>query len=296
MKKSFFILICLLSFTTAFAQQASGTATNVEATSNFNLSGFNLTRLHEYVKVGYFGELYGPSAKKWDDNQYNSQGQKTGDPVSMWHNFNITGKVYNNTSLFVSPRFYTIFGDRNDMRDTQDQHNVTIDDWQFGVQQTWMKTPTFGWDSRLSHRAPFSVASRNDHIDSQVELLQAMTWKPLTYISILSQTNLRYYVYDNEGKDNRYRMNQLTAINYIFNDKWRVQLFNEFDLQHRAPKDGPGQKQWNYFQKYRNYIATGVGYNVTQNLIVMPFLKALNDEDIRPETLQVGLWAFGKVF
>ena len=91
-------------------------------------------------------------------------------------------------------------------------------------------------------------------------------------------------------------MNQLTAFNYILNDKWRIQLFNEFDLQHRADKEGPKQKQWNYFKKYRNYIATGVGYSVTKNLIVMPFLKALNDEDIRPETMQVGLWAFGKVF
>jgi len=42
-------------------------------------------------------------------------------------------------------------------------------------------------------------------------------------------------------------------------------------------------------------MAVGVGYNPIPSLTIMPFLKALNDQDIRPETMQIGFWMFGKL-
>lgn len=266
--------------------------------------------IRDRLKISYFGELYGPNAKRWDDNEYDANGNKLNDPVRMWHNFNVGWKLFGRTSAVMSPRFNTIFGDRNDyIRSNEsnrrkrrqarnDENVVAIDDWQFGLQQNIVKTDTVTFDSRLTHRAPFSTASQTANIDSQIEWMQGVTWKPIAPIFILSQSTIRYYLYEEQVTDERYRLNQLTAINYIFTDKWKVQLFNEWDLQHRNPKDknAKGHREWNYFQKNKNIIALGLGYNVVPSLTLMPFVKALNDEDIRPETMQIGLWAFGKVF
>lgn len=314
------LLVALFVCAPAFAQLSSGSMAELEPkgdapavaapsaatapalsatpmnTSTSQQSYGLVQKLHERFRVTYFGELYGPNAKKWDDNQYDRDGNKMRDPMSMWQSFNVLTKVYDRTSFFMSPRVYTVIGDRNDLKDNQDKHVITMDDWQFGFNQNWVKTEKTTWDSRLTHRAPMSVASRNDRIDSQMELLQVVTWKPIPQVFVLSQSNVRYYVYENQVEDERYRLNQMTAVNWIFNDYWRIQLFNEFDMQHRNPKDGPGSKDWNYFKKYKDIIAMGVGFNPTHHLTIMPFVKALNDTNIRPETMQIGLWAFGTVF
>lgn len=291
------LLVLLTLFT--FSSYAQSTGLNFSSPSNTSTSNWSfptVEKLHQYLRISYFGELTGSSIKKWDDNQVNPEGQRTRDPVNMWHSFNVLGKVYNKTSLYMSPRFYTVFGDRNELKKDQDPHVVVLDDWQFGVSQNWIKNEKFSWDTRFSHRAPISQASRNENIDSQMEMLQVVTWKPISQIFILSQTNLRYYQYEPQVKDERYRINQLTAFNWIFNDKWKAQIFNEFDLQHRNPKEGAGSRKWNHFKKYKNNPAIGIGYNPLPKLTLMPYLKALNDEDIRNETVVFGLWAFGTVF
>ena len=66
-------------------------------------------------------------------------------------------------------------------------------------------------------------------------------------------------------------------------------------MMHRNPKEGAGHKNMNYLKKYKNIMAVGIGYNPIPSLTIMPFLKALNDQDIRPETMQIGFWVFGKV-
>lgn len=285
-------LIWLFFVSAALAQQVPASS----GVSQGTWAGMDLAKLHERFLISYFGELLGASMKKWDDNQINPQGQKTADPANMWHSFNILTKISGGTSLFISPRFFTQFGDRNDLPADHDQHVVVMDDWQFGFQQSWIKNSQFTWDSRLTHRAPMSVASKEEHIDSQTELLQVVTWKPIAQIFVYSQTDMRYYVYDRTVNEQRYRLNQMTAINWIFNDKWRIQAFQEFDMQHRAPKEGDGKKDANYFKKYKDYLAIGIGYSVSHGLTLMPFIKALNDTDIRPETMQYGMWAFGRVF
>lgn len=292
---------------------APSTSPSMNAPTNTSTGSFGsgfMQQVRERLRISYFGELYGPNAKKWDDNQYDGAGTKMTDPVQMWHNFNVSTKLFGKTSFVMSPRFYTIFGDRNDIvrnndsnerrrrQARQDENVVVMDDWQFGFQQNIIKEEKVTWDSRLTHRAPFSTVSQTANIDSQIEWMQGVTWKPIPQIFVLSQSTLRYYMYEEQVTEERYRMNQLTAFNWIFNDKWKVQLFNEFDMQHRNPKDknANGHKQWNYFLKNKNIIATGLGYNFSPNLTIMPYIKALNDEDIRPETLQIGFWAFGKVF
>ncbi len=294
--KVFIILLGLITFSQAFAQTSATFASPLSNTSSTTFGNWNTERLHNYLKVTYFGELSGSSIKKWDDNQINAQGQRTRDPMSMWQSFNILTKLYDRTSFFMSPRFFTVIGDRNELRPNQDQNIVVMDDWQFGINQNWIKTDKVSWDSRLTHRAPFSIASRNEQLNSQVELLQVVTWKPIPQIFVFSQTNARYFMYKAGVEEERYRLNQMTAINWIFNDKWKAQIFNEFDLQHRNPTSGSQHRDWNYFKKYKNYPAVGLGYNPLPHLTLMPYLKALNDVDIRPETVMFGLWAFGTVF
>ena len=312
------VLILVFAASQALAQQttttiaapvAAASAAPSNTTAGTLDSGF-MRVVRERFKTSYFGELYGPNAKRWDDNQYDANGVKMNDPVQMWHNFNVGWKLFGKTSAVMSPRFYTIFGDRNDINKSNnsnerrkrqarmDENVVVMDDWQFGFQQNIIKNETVTLDSRITHRAPFSTVSKTANIDSQIEWMQGATWKPIPQIFILSQSTIRYYLYEEQVTEERYRLNQLTAFNYIFNDKWKVQLFNEFDMQHRNAKDknAKGHKDWNYFLKNKNIIATGLGYNFSPNLTIMPYIKALNDEDIRPETMQIGLWAFGRVF
>jgi hypothetical protein len=287
----FLILLAL----PVFAQNSNSLTFNSSLQSVQDISSRLWQSTLERSKVSYFAEMSGPSAKKWDDNQINSDGSKSRDPINMWHSFNMQYRMFGKTSLFMSPRFYTAIGDRNDLRDNQDQSVVALDDWQFGFSQNWIKTNQFSWDTRISHRAPISSASKQENIDSQVELLQVLTWKPISQVYILSQSNVRYYQYENQVDSERYRLNQMTAISWMFNDKWRTQVFSEFDMQHRNSKEGAGHKDMNYLKKYKNIMAVGVGYNPIPTLTIMPFLKALNDQDIRPETMQIGFWVFGKV-
>ncbi|MBY0515890.1 MAG: hypothetical protein K2P81_03205 [Bacteriovoracaceae bacterium] len=294
MKLLIFSLIFIFSFS-ASAQFNAPLEYKSSWKSVTSLTSRASQHMLERSKVSYFGEMSGPSAKKWDDNQINPDGSKSRDPINMWHSFNMMYRMFNSTSLYMSPRFVTVFGDRNDLKETQDQHVVVMDDWQFGFSQNWVKTNEVSWDTRLSHRAPISTESKQSNIDSQIELLQVVTWKPLSQVFILSQSNIRYYKYEPQVDSERYRLNQMTAINWIFNDKWKAQVFNEFDVQHRNSKNGSDKKDWNYFKKDKDVIAFGMGYNPNPSLTIMPFIKALNDTDIRPETMQIGFWAFGKL-
>jgi hypothetical protein len=291
MKKLFVLTSALtLLFASALGAQTTSTTT---------LSQSSLTRWRENLKIRYFGELLGSNLEKWDDNQYDQNGNKLATPANLYNQFNVQYKVLNRTSLLVSPRFYAQIGDRNDLAANEDPHTVVMDDWQFGFVQELYKSKAMIYNGRLTHRHPFSTASRNSMIDSQVEYQNDLTFFPTAGLTVLHWNTYRYYAYEAQKNEDRYRINFTTIFNYDFNDKWKMQLYHELDLQHKAPKYGKkdmNKQGWNYFEKNKNHVAIGIGYNPTPALSIIPFVKALNDEDWSARNTQLGLWVLGKVF
>src|SRR5690606_4531798 len=165
------LILSLLSFQ-AFAQ----TTTSAGNTSQFELPTFSFARLKEKFKINYFSETLGPSMAKWDDNEVADDGSKLRQPMTMYHSFSTRYLMTKDFNLFLSPGFTMAIGDRNDLRDNEEQQVLAMDDWKFGVLNSFVKTPTFSYDQRLTHRAPFSKKSRNENIDSQIEWQHGLTY------------------------------------------------------------------------------------------------------------------------
>lgn len=270
-----------------------------QTVSTTTLQQPSLLRWRENLKVRYFGEVVGSNLEKWDDNQYDQNGEKLPTPANFYNQFNIQYKIFSRTSLLVSPRFFAQFGDRNELSNKEDQHVVYTDDWQFGVVQELYKSKQLIFSGRLTHRHPFSNYSQNSQIDSQIEYQNDVTVLATPAISVLHWNTYRYYAYEAGKNEDRYRINFTTIFNYAFSDKWKGQIFHELDLQHRAPKYGNrdvNKQDWNYFEKNKNHLALAFGYAPTPNLTILPFVKALNDERWDWDTTQMGVWVLGKVF
>lgn len=261
----------------------------------------DLTNWKQNLKIRYFGEFIGSSLKKWDDNQVDNNGIRTGTPVNYWNLFNFNYKILPRTSFIISPRFYLQVGDRNDLRKNEDPHVIQWDDTAFGLNQDFYKSPKFIYQGRLTHRQPTSAASQEALIDSQIEYQNDLTFLPTPSISILFWNTFRYYAYEAAKNEERYRINFTTLYNFMLSDKWKMQLMHELDMQHRnvkyaVPKKNLKEKDWNYFNKNKHTLAFGIGYSPSRALTVMPFVKALNDQDIRPETMQFGLWILSSLY
>lgn len=256
--------------------------------------GYGLRTLD--IRASYFGEFLGPNVGRIDDNLYDQEGNKTRDPILMYHNFNFNTQLTESARLLVSPRFITPFGDKKDLRETDDHGSLMMDDWVLGITYNWHRSEKWVHDTRLSERLPTSTASKNNHVDGQTELRQSLSYRPRPELSVTTQSTIRYYHYDTEATEERYRLNQTSFVNYVHTDKWNTQLMHEYEQQHRAPKEGRGQRAWNHTTTNRNQLAMGLGHNFTRDLNLMPFLKALDVENIHPETIQAGLWVSANVF
>jgi hypothetical protein len=287
--------LLLFFFTTnLFAQSA---ATLPSPTSQTEISTFSLVNLQKHFKINYFSETLGSSIKKWDDNEIEDNGVKKRDPMTMYHSFNVRYLLTEKFNLFMSPRVNTVLGDRNDIRANSDPHVVVIDDWQFGLFYTFYKSPTFQYNQRFTHRAPFSTKSRNENIDSQIEWQHDLTYAFTPAFRAILWNNYRYYAFENDATEERHRINFTTLLSYDFNDKWRTQLMHEWDMQHRNSNDSNNHKHrdFAFLKRYKNYISYGVGYSPTPALTITPFIRILDERNIRNETLMVGLWILGKV-
>lgn len=292
-------LILLVVSIQALAQTTSTPlpSTSASNTSVASFDSLSWDKIKSKLKINYFSETLGPSVKKWDDNEIEDDGSKKREPMTMYHSFNVralTGKQFN---LFMSPRFSTAIGDRNDLRANQDDNVFMMDDWQYGIYYSFITTPTFNYAQSLTHRAPYSQKSRNENIASQVEWQHLVNWALRPEIRILHWTNLRYYEFEQEATEERYRINWRTIGNYTINDKWNVQLAYEFDIQHRNNENPDNRKHrdMNYMKRYHSYTSLAVGYSPIQNWTVMPFIRTVDERNIRNETTILGLWVLGKV-
>lgn len=278
----------------AFAQTTKTSATN---TSSTELSSLSWGKIKERFRISYFSETLGPSIKKWDDNEIEDDGRKKREPMTMYHSFNVRYSLTEKFNLFLSPRVSTVIGDRNDLRKNSDPHVVVMDDWQFGIFYTFYKTPTFQYNNRFTHRAPFSTKSRNENIDSQIEWQHDFTWMPRPEWRIILWNNYRYYAFNEDATEERYRINFTTLINYQINDKFNAQMMHEWDMQHRNTNDSSSPKHRDplFLKRYKNYFSYGMGYSPVPSLTIIPFLRILDERNIRNETTMVGLWILGRV-
>ena len=290
--KMFLILLVLSS--QAFAQSSSSSAVN---TSQSDSSPLSLIRLKEKFKISYFSQTLGPSIKKWEDNELDDDGTLKDDPITMYHSFNSRYLLTEKFNLFMSSRFSTVLGNRSELPEYYDQHAVRMDDWQFGFFYNFLKTSNFQYNQRLTHRAPFSKKSKDEHIDSQIEWQHDLTYKVSNELRIIHWNTYRYYAYNEKSTIERHRINFTTLFNYTLTDKWLLQFMHTLDLQHRNKKDEshPKHRDLSYMKRYHHYLDFGVGYSPIKDLTFIPFLRFVDERNIRNETTTVGLTILGRV-
>ncbi|MCM2351556.1 MAG: hypothetical protein NDI69_16150 [Bacteriovoracaceae bacterium] len=284
----FLLLVC---------SQAFGQSTTTVNTTQSDSTPFSLLRLKEKFKISYFSETLGPSIKKWQDNEVNDDGTAADDPTTMYHSLNVRYVLNQKVDLYMSPRFSTVFGNRSELPDYWDKNAVRNDDWQFGFYYNFIKNPTLQYRQRLTHRAPFSKKSKSENIDSQIEWQHDFTYLVSPAIRIILWNNYRFYAYNEEATSERYRVNFTTLVNYTLNDKWLLQVMHDWDMQHRTTTDqsSPKHRDFWYMKKYNNYLSFGAGYSPVRDLTFIPFLRFLDETNIRNETTIVGLTILGRV-
>lgn len=282
------------------AQTKSVTSKPVEAAANKSqaeVPSFSLSKLKSKFKIRYFGQTLGPTLKKWDDNEYLDDGTKDIMPMTLYNSFNVRYLLTERFNLFVSPRMNMVIGDRNDLKPGMEQNTVYSDDWQFGLYYIWFQNKDIQYAQRYTHRQPFSKKSQFENIESQIEWQHDITWAITPAFRYILWHNYRYYAYNSKSTTERYRINWTSLFNYSITDKWLVQYMHELDLQHRNPKDknNPRHRDFNYMKPYHHYSSFGIGYSPIPDWTFIPFIRIMDHEDIRNETMMVGLTILGKV-
>lgn len=264
--------------------------------STTQLESYNFLNWRKNLRISYFGSYSASTLKKWDDNIYDHNGNRTSDPVNLLNEFNTTYRIYGNLNLYMKNEFYYQIGDRRELGEEDDQGLVTMGDVNVGFQYPILRNNKMIFNGRLTHGHPVSNYSKNSQVKSELEYQNFIIWFPTVSSTFLIWNSYRYYVYEAERNDERYRINNRVIWSYSFNDKWGMQLGNEWVMQHRGPKTGSKVKKWNHFEKYKNNYTVGVTYKLFKNLTLIPNIESKNDRDIRWETLQLGVLLLGRVY
>lgn len=293
MKLTGIIVLLLLITSTLFA---SSDLALVKNSRPFKDENFELLNWRKNLRIGYFGDYTFTTLKKIDDNQYNADGTKNRLPVSLLNEFNISYNVTPKLALYTKPEFYVVTGDRNDLNDSYDRNLVTMGDVLIGLQYRAYKGPNLNYTLRLTHGHPFSQYSRSQQVKSETDLQNFFIWFPTRKVTFLIWNTYRYYFYESDANRERYRINNRLIMSYSWTDTWGYQFNSEYVLQHRAPKTGAKQRKWNHFDVYKNTLAWGITYKLSNNLTLIPNVEAQDLENVRWETLQFGVTFLGRVF
>jgi hypothetical protein len=292
----FSIVLCAIVFS-SFAMGQADMASIPRSSSTAKIESFNFFNWKRNLKMSYFGDYTATTLKKWDDNTYNSSGERTSLPVSLLNEINTTYKFYDKWSLFTKTVFYYQIGDRNDLRDTDDQNVLSVGDPMVGIMYDILKTKTLIYNGRITHKQPLSKYSKTTGVNSEIEYRNFFIWFPTYTSTFLLWNTYRYYAYESDINSERFRINNRLIYNYSFTDRWGMQLMSEWVLQHRAPKEGAGTRKWNHFEKYRNTFSVGATYKIfNRNLTLIPNIEAQDNQNIKWETLQFGVTLLGKIF
>jgi hypothetical protein len=278
--------------------QSSATVLRPSNTSSFELPSLSWEKIKARTKINYFNFATGPSLKKWDDNEVSDEGKKNPEPVSMYQSMNIRYNISGANDFFIVPRVAIPMGDTGQLRPTQDHHSIMADDWDFGLYHTFAKTQTLDYGQSYTYRIPISVKTRdNEQVQRFYVWTHWLNWAISNNWRLLHWTTFTYYDFKQESTLERYRANFRSILNYNFTDKWSSQIGYELDMQHINPADRSSSqyRRANYFKRYHSYITAGVGYSPIHHWTVLPYLRAMDERNIRNETLALGFMIFGRV-
>lgn len=288
MKFLTFLSLLLVSFQT-FSQDNSAIA---EATNEETLG----QHLGKNLRVGYFGEFLGPSLKKADDNlpsKNRSDNYRGSDPIQTFNQFSFNYDFGYKMNFIINPRFISQHGDRNDMADGDDQHVIQWDDLMIGFQGVPYSNDRFSYWVRLTYRHPTSHFSRQQGHNSIYEYFHQISYDLTPKWQLGSFNFIRYYDYKTGVGNERYRIYSAPYIVYTINERLSFMPMLEYEVQHR---NANGVRSFDFMKKSYSDLYVGLNVVVNKSLTLYPFLKFIDESDIRYETTQVGAWIMGRVF
>jgi hypothetical protein len=298
------IWVVLFSLCTGlFAQTAT-----VPNTSKAELGDSLYKHLKKNLRIRYFSEFLGSSPYKLDDNQPDATtGEKTADPINLWNQISFNYHFGYKMNLVVNPRFTLQIGDKRDLTEsaTQDTDTLYWEDWLVGFQGVVYTNGNFAYFARAGSRIPMSKFSRNTHMVAQPEYFHDFNYTINKEWSVGMWQMNRFYVYDKQGTNERRRHYFAPYFNYSINDKAKVEVYYEYEVQHNQPK---GKRDWNYLNKNFSDIYAGVSFVLSPSLSLYPFFiindqelfdhKVAKGEDFDPllKTTKMGMWIMATLF
>lgn len=306
--KSFTLIVFALFVTQAMAQSTTTTlkkTSNEQSTLGNSSTGeisesSTMKLLREKLQVRYFAEFLGPNVVKWDENQVDVDGKgnyaKSDEPIGTFHQFSLRWKVADTTRIYVEPRFTTHFADRDELRAAGgDDSSVRMEDFRGGVMSNYWSSEDkiFSTTYRVGSRFSTSQASRESDITAQPEALHIFSWQPTAALNVSLWNQVRYYWYQAEVDNERWRLYTAPSVTYVLNDTFSVFVMYEHEQNHSAPE---GKR--NYFHSVNTLqdVYAGVNINVNPSLTIYPFVRMAQLKKLNDETLQVGAWIMGAIF
>lgn len=288
------LLVCTQVYAQSTATLPSAPAANTTTTTFPSLSW---EKIKSKMRVNYFNFATGPNLKRMDNNETLDNGTQDIVPTAMYHSLNIRYNIQGNFDLFISPRMITPMGDRKELKPGMDDNAVMADDWDFGGYYTFINKPTFNYAQALTYRVPFSNKSRGENVDRFYVHQQVINWSIAPEWRFLHWTQFNYYDFNNQSSSTRYRLLFRNLLNYTITDKWMTQFGYEIDLQHRNPKDSANEKyrHQNFFKRYHSYLTLGLGYSPVRNWTFLPYIRSLDERNIRMETTALGFMIMGRL-
>ncbi len=265
----------------------------------------------QFMQIRYFAELLGSSIDKLEDNQiWTGTGEIRGtrkaprqsDPLNLFNQFSFRFLVGENTRLYVEPRFFLQFGDRNDLVNDAKADGSSVDaqviqqlDHRIGFMSNYWTSADKKWSTtyRLGTRLPTDRASKNSNIVLQPEALHITNFTPNTKWSFGLWNQLRYYWYEEQVDNERWRLYTGPSMTYTINDIWSIFVMYEHELQHSAPE---GKRHFLYGQESLQDVYAGVNYNINPSFTVYPFIRFSQVSRVDPETMQWGLWLMAALY
>ncbi len=264
--------------------------------------------LKEKLQIRYFGEFLGPSIRKWEDNQIDTDGhggagkgravrQET--PINLFNQFSFRWKVGEKTRAFWDARFTTQFGDRNEVGDGEDQQVIVQEDQRIGLNYGYWTSADKVWSTSFLPRVrlPTSEASQDSNIVLQPDILHVTSFQATPALNISLFNAVRYYWYEQKVDSERYRIYTSPSVTYVFNDTFELFVSYEHELSHRDPE---GKSNFFLLRETLQDIYAGVNINITPSLTVFPFLRLAQlqrlEWDDQQDTAQVGAWIIGNIF
>lgn len=296
-------LILLLVCTQAYAQStatlpsASASASSAGNTTTTTFPSLSWEKIKSKMRVNYFNFASGPNLKRMDNNETLDNGTQDLVPTAMYHSVNIRYNIAGNFDYFMVPRMITPMGDRHELRKGMDDNAVMADDWDFGGYYTFINKPTFNYAHAATYRAPFGNKARSEHVDRFYVWQQLVNWSIAPEWRLLHWTQFTYYDFDNQSSSVRHRLLFRNLLNYTINDHWMIQTGYEVDLQRRNPKDSANEKYRDqaYLKRYHSYFTLGLGYSPVHTWTVLPYIRTLDERNIRQETTVLGFMIMGRL-